>query len=87
MSSYSQGATAIIQRVANHISARLKDIDEKTSQEIGALGMANDLLDELIKMTEELKPCKYCQAVPCQCEAIDAQRDYGRAETWYGNDY
>lgn len=54
----------------------------------GQVALLNDILDELRKQLIEVTPkCKYCQAFPCQCDKIDAQRDYGREETWNRNDY
>jgi hypothetical protein len=84
---YKQGVVDTIQRVTNHLEARLHALDEPTNRNIGALGLANDLMDLLQGMINELKPCEYCLDNPCRCEAIDAQRDYGRPETWAGNDY
>lgn len=81
------GVIAAVDRITQHLKTRLTDLDEPTSRNIGALGLANDIMDLMNTMLKELVPCKHCHANPCQCEAIDAQRDYGRAESWFGNDY
>lgn len=84
------GKLELIGEQMDYLTRLIESYMDKPANEFnsGQMALLNDILNEMAQQLKAVTPkCKYCQAFPCQCDKIDAQRDYGREETWYRNDY
>lgn len=84
------GKIQLLSDLTDWLNAEIKSFMDKPATEYngGKLNGLTETIYELQRQLVAISPkCKYCQDFPCRCEAIDAQRDYGRPESWNGNDY